>query len=257
MKAAQKRKQKKMGKAYSSFKNELAVVFQKQFLVDDEGNTYMQEIPLAIGRRVANSTTEPLWPPNEIQKQSKGVAVEIEHYFLDELWNLGSQQIDISDECQKVRIKNADGTRVEVQEDVKEESEEEEKVELQNYEEDKVENTKVEEQDNQEEEKEETKESLLSPEEMDELIKRNFFMCLVRHVKDSDIPMEPSLLQGEYMYKYEHKDLGKIDFKKSNYNKITKFLRKMKQQKYISFTKPKGKDHEIIAGINRKSKVKI
>lgn len=55
------------------------------------------------------------------------------------------------------------------------------------------------------------------------------------------------------MYKFEHKDLGKIDFKLSNYKKITKFLKKMKQQKLINFTKPKGKDHEIITEINRKS----
>jgi hypothetical protein len=92
---------------------------------------------------------------------------------------------------------------------------------------------------------------------MDDLIKRNFLMCLIRHIKDSALPLGPSQLQGEYMYKFSHKDLGKIEFKKSNFNKITKFLKKMKQQKLINFEKPKGMDSEIITGINRKGKVHL
>ena len=97
-KKTQKKKQKKLHKNYDNFKKEIAVVFQKQLLVDDEGNTYLQEIPLAIGRRVPISSIEPLCHPKDIKKQSKGVALEIEHYFLDELWNYGSQQINISEE---------------------------------------------------------------------------------------------------------------------------------------------------------------
>ena len=104
-------------------------------------------------------------------------------------------------------------------------------------------------------EDEEEKESLVSPDQMDDLIKRNFLMCIIRHIKDSELPLEPSQLQGDYMHKYEHEEDGKLDFKKSNYKKITKFLKKMKQQKLISFAKPKGKDHEIITDINRKSKL--
>lgn len=106
----------------------------------------------------------------------------------------------------------------------------------------------------QEGQEEETKTPELTTKEMDDLILRNFFMCVIRHIKDSELPLEPSQLQGDYMYRYEHKDLGKIDFKKSSFNKVTKFLKKMKQQKYVSFTKPKGVDHDIITEINRKSK---
>jgi len=55
------------------------------------------------------------------------------------------------------------------------------------------------------------------------------------------------------MFKYEHSEDGKIDFKKSSFKKITKFLKKMKQKKLISFSKLKGVDHEVITGINRKA----
>jgi len=55
-----KRKQKKLHKHYEVFKKEVAVVFQKQYVLDDEGNTYLQEVPVAIGRRIPNSPTEHL-----------------------------------------------------------------------------------------------------------------------------------------------------------------------------------------------------
>lgn len=54
------------------------------------------------------------------------------------------------------------------------------------------------------------------------------------------------------MFKYEHKTLGKIDFKKSNFKKITKFLKDMQKLKYIKFSKFKGKNHELLTEINRK-----
>jgi len=55
-----KRKQKKLHKHYDVFKKEVAVVFQKQYVLDDEGNMYLQEVPVAIGRRVPNKPTEHL-----------------------------------------------------------------------------------------------------------------------------------------------------------------------------------------------------
>jgi hypothetical protein len=262
MKADKRRKHKKLNKAYDTIKNEAAVVFQKQYAIDDEGNTYLQEIPLAIGRRVASSTTEPLCSPEDIKKETKGVAVEIDHYFLDELWNIGSQQMNISDECSKVIIKNADGTvptkEIKSQEndietgqngelkptEDKEHKDEEKKL--------KKKDEKNNSTDDIEEEKE-PQESGISRDEMDSLIKRNFAFCIVRHLKDEQLPMEPSYLQGELMHRYEHNLDGRIDFKRSSYNKVTKFLKKMKQQKLISFAKPKGGDHEIITEFNRKS----
>ena len=96
--------------------------------------------------------------------------------------------------------------------------------------------------------------STLTEKEMDQIILQNFLMWIIRHIKDEDLPLEPSKLQSEYMYKYEHKEHGKIDFKKSSYKKVSKFLKKMKQLKYISFDKIKGVDHEIILSINRASK---
>ena len=260
MKAAQKRKNKKINKAYDIFKNEVAVVFQKQYLVDDEGNTYLRETPVGIGRRVNNSQTDPLPPPDQIQKQSKGVAIEVVHFFLDELWNFGSQKLNISEECTKTLIKNADGSTP-VAEEKKEKAiapnTEAEKNTLQESQVDQEE-TKTEQVDTQatvvdEEEKVEEDTNSMSPADMDELIKKSFIMLCVRHIKDTDMPLEPSQLQGEYLHKFEHKEHGKIDFKKSNYKKVTKFCRKMKQQKFISFEKPKGMDHEIITEINRKS----
>mmetsp|Transcript_32851 Transcript_32851/g.37613 ORF Transcript_32851/g.37613 Transcript_32851/m.37613 type:complete len:158 (-) Transcript_32851:601-1074(-) len=86
---------------------------------------------------------------------------------------------------------------------------------------------------------------------MDDLITKNFFMCIIRQVKDADMPLEPSKLQSDYMYRFEHHEKGKVDFKKSNFKKISKFLKKMKQQKLITFDKVKGVDHEVILGINR------
>ena len=262
-KAAQKRKNKKVNKAYDVLKNEVAVVFQKQFLVDDEGNTYMREVPVAIGRRVTDDPTGQLTPPEQIKKQSKGIAVHIEHYLLDELWNVGNQKINISEECKQVMIRRADGTvPTQTQEEVKEEVKQEEPttentVASSNADQAATEENiqpAAEENKGEAEEDKEEEGPTLSPAEMDDLIKRNFIMCLVRHVKDSDLPLEPSLLQGEYMHRYEHKDMGKIDFKQSNYKKITKFLKKMKQAKLISFDKMKGVDHELILGINRKGK---
>ena len=188
------------------------------------------------------------------------MAVQIEHFFLDELWNYGSQQINISDQIKKVLIKNADGSaplKIEEEEE-KEVNSEEIKDQIQGKEgegEKNIENIENNKEINKENLKEEEKEinKEMSPAEMDNLIFRNFLMCIIRHITDSQLPMEPSKLQGDYMYKYEHTTDGRIDFKKSNYKKITKFLKKMKQQKLIEFSKPKGKDHEIIVGIKRKS----
>ena len=90
---------------------------------------------------------------------------------------------------------------------------------------------------------------------MDAIIIKNFLMLIIRHVKDSDLPLEPSKLQSDYMYRYEHNEHGKIDFKRSSFKKISKFLKKMKQQKYITFDKIKGVDHEIILKINRECKI--
>lgn len=257
-----RRKHKKLNKAYDTFKNEASVVFKKQFVIDDEGNTYLQEIPLAIGLRVASSSAEPLCTPDQITKQSKGVAVEIVHYFLDELWNIGNQQINISEECPKILIKHADGSVPTVEtrlEETKVASEDQEPKKIngdKTHEEEKKSISKEEQYSDADELEEDNdfKEPKISPDKMDDLIKRNFAMCVVRHLKDTQLPLEPSLLQGEYMYKYEHKDDGRIDFKNSSYCKVTKFLKKMKQQKLISFTKPKGGDHEIITEFNRKSR---
>ena len=77
-KTSQKKKQKKINKAYDQLKNDVAVVFYKQSIIDDQGNTYQQEIPLAIGRRVSEDPS-PLSPPDQIQNLTKGVAVEIVH----------------------------------------------------------------------------------------------------------------------------------------------------------------------------------
>lgn len=117
--------------------------------------------------------------------------MEIEHYFLDELWNFGSQQVNISDECRKVLIKKADGTpvteEVETIEETKEEIENEElsqentqqhspnniEAEGAEGEEDKNENTESSQPENVDEE---SKESTITPEEMDDLIRRNFLM---------------------------------------------------------------------------------
>mmetsp|Transcript_32851 Transcript_32851/g.37612 ORF Transcript_32851/g.37612 Transcript_32851/m.37612 type:complete len:237 (-) Transcript_32851:1297-2007(-) len=93
--AKAEKKHRKLNKAYEALRNEVAVIFYKQFLIDDEGNTYMQEVPLAIGRRVAEGV---LPSQDKIQKQAKGVAIEVIHCFLDELWNMGNQQINISEE---------------------------------------------------------------------------------------------------------------------------------------------------------------
>jgi hypothetical protein len=244
--------------------------------VDDEGNSYIREIPVAIGRRVCDENGV-LPPPDKIVKKSKGVAVQIEHFFLDELWNYGNQKLIISEDWTKIMIKRANGSQPDL-EDIKREEDptkedeangaqdespekEENQEEVvdkkeQNLEEEEEKQLPVEPQANEESLSEDQSKSTLTPEEMDGLIKRNFLMCLIRHIKDSALPLEPSQLQGEYMYKFFHKDLGKIDFKKSNFNKITKFLKKMKQQKLINFEKPKGMDHEIITGINRKGRRK-
>lgn len=265
MKTAMRRKHKKLNKAYDTFKNEISVVFKKQFAIDDDGNTYLQEIPLAIGHRVASSNTEPLWTPDQIQNQSKGVAVEIIHYFLDELWNIGNQQINISDECPKILIKRADGSVPTVktclpQNNAVTKNEASTKTNGDKTHEEEKKFIAKEEQNSDAgdlEEEKDFREPKISPEKMDDLIKRNFAMCVVRHLKDTQLPLEPSLLQGEYMYKYEHKDDGRIDFKQSSYCKVTKFLKKMKQLKLLSFTKPKGGDHEIITEFNRKSRLLI
>ena len=79
----------------------------------------MQEIPLAVGKRVSEEGQLP--SPDKIIKMEKGVAVEIVHWFLDELWNAGSQQLNISPECKKILIKYADGTKPSVVENLKEE----------------------------------------------------------------------------------------------------------------------------------------
>jgi len=66
--------------------------------------------------------------------KSKGVAVQIEHFFLDELWNYGSQQINISDEIKKILIKNANGSAPVKIEEEKEVNSEETKDQVQDKE---------------------------------------------------------------------------------------------------------------------------
>lgn len=195
-----------------------------------------------------------------MKKKTKGVAVKIEHFFLDELWNYGSQQINISDSIKRVLIKNADGSAPTATEETKEEvtkkGEGEDEVATESAAKDgegeEVKEAAIEEEKIGEQKVEESNE--LTPDQMDNLIIRNFMFCLVRHVKEKDLPMEPSKLQGDLMHKYEHSEDGKINFKKSSFKKVTKFLKKMKQRKLISFSKPKGFDHEIITEIHRKSK---
>jgi hypothetical protein len=87
--------------------------------VDDEGNSYLREIPVAIGRRVCDENAV-LPPPDKIEKKSKGVAVQIEHFFLDELWNYGNQKLVISEDWRKVMIKRANGSQPDL-EDIKRE----------------------------------------------------------------------------------------------------------------------------------------
>jgi hypothetical protein len=87
--------------------------------VDDEGNSYLRDIPVAIGRRVCDENgVLPL--PNKIEKKNKGVAVQIEHFFLDELWHYGNQKLVISEDWRKVIIKRANGSQPDL-EDIKRE----------------------------------------------------------------------------------------------------------------------------------------
>ena len=248
-------------KQYESLRNEVVAVFCKKVLVDS-----IIEVPIAVGRRVSE-TNGKVPHPSELKLESKGVAVEIVHYFLDELWNSGSKQaitpqecIDRSNRDQDDEVKDEEdeeimetkdetaieneGENNEIEQDHQNESKEPEDnneiaedKDVPEHAEDIVEAEKV--QSENEDEEEKTDNDIL-PDLMDEIILRNFVMCIVRHIKDDKLPLEPSILQSDYMYKYEHKELGKIDFKKSNYKKITKFLKKMKQLKFINFGKVKG-----------------
>ena len=220
------------------------------------------EVPRAIGLRVTDPTTKTTSTDDEVK--SKGVAVEVIHWFLDELWNYGSQQVVTPDELLAQLTNNHTNN---------DESEHTETIEGEadtdnispedkpDDEESKQDDSQVDDQTPEAEQDdsnelnsemiEETKSLEPTPDHMDELIKRNFVFCFVRHIKDDQLPLEPSQLQSDYMYKYEHKEMGKVDFKKSNYKKITKFLKVMKKLKLCNIGKVKGKDHELILEFNR------
>ncbi|OMJ72847.1 hypothetical protein SteCoe_28616 [Stentor coeruleus] len=139
---------------------------------------------------------------------------------------------------------NKENDKEKEKEDKKDEDKEEDKVEMK---EEKVDEVK--EEENVLINEEEKKEKIIPfAGNNDEIIMAVFLTALKVGVIDNELPMEPSNLLGVMN---RCRRLLELNFNKSSYKKLGKFLDHAHKLQIISYEKPKGCDHKLITRIFR------
>eukprot|EP00347_Sterkiella_histriomuscorum_P011099 403373759 len=220
-------------------------------------------IPVAVGKMLAN----------QIPDNLKGKAIQVEHYLYDELWNMGPKKIPIEVKINRDGENANDSSQADTQQETQSKIEEvkNDQAQLNNlnqveeekksYEADENGNTLQ--NDQNEEEKntttvqsdqavpeEEGLEAKIPAEEMDPRIVEALFRAIFEDFQDSEMPMEPSDLQKDYLCLYS--DINyKLDFRCSSFKRIGKFLEIMHKRGILDYSEPKGINHKVITRIHR------
>jgi hypothetical protein len=163
---------------------------------------YGNPCPCAVGRLTLNS--------DQVDENTKGKALKIEHIFNDALWKYSKQVIPVGFTSTKIKpIMKMN--RVEVEEESGEDEEEQNHGQVDEKEEELV---QLEEQE--EEQGNNTEEKM---KEMDQVILKCFVQVL-KSVNDEDLPMDMGLIYSK-MIQIKPPTIEHLDIKKSNHKKVS------------------------------------
>jgi hypothetical protein len=158
---------------------------------------YGNPCPCAVGRLTLNS--------DQVDENTKGKALKIEHIFNDALWKYSKQVVPVGFTSTKIKpiMKMNQVQMVE-----EEENGEEEKME------------EVEEVNQSVEEEEEFTNSEEKMKEMDQVILKCFVQVL-KTVKDEELPMDMGLIYSKMIQMKPSTMTEHLDIKKSNHKKVS------------------------------------
>ncbi|KAM9969425.1 hypothetical protein ACTFIR_001260 [Dictyostelium discoideum] len=116
-----------------------------------------------------------------------------------------------------------------------------------------IDNLKIKDNENENEKENTTKTSsttIITKEEMDEILLISFLGAMKKGIADSELPMVLKTVFTKYMLYYQPKDRAEINIKKSSYKKVSIFLKEMQKQGFIELKEP-SPGNIVLSKINR------
>ncbi|KAM9956172.1 hypothetical protein ACTFIW_006031 [Dictyostelium discoideum] len=235
---------------------------------------------------IINTANVPTTPGTPIEY--KGKAISIIHYLNDKLWEYGTKKLpenfkskeleqqtdddnDDDDDADN-NIDDDDGS--DSTDDGSDDNENGENNKKENIEvkdrtnktttttttttqssniENDMDNLKIKDNENENEKENTTKTTsttIITKEEMDEILLISFLGAIKKGIADSELPMVLKTVFTKYMLYYQPKDRAEINIKKSSYKKVSIFLKEMQKQGFIELKEP-SPGNIVLSKINR------